>query len=76
MFRAILQSNDKNASKSRASDFILERGYQYLHPLQLRLDTLNDTRLVSTFYDLFMAILVFCHNRMEWLCCMAMLVGF
>ncbi|WP_229599754.1 hypothetical protein [Runella slithyformis] len=64
MFRTILQNKDKNASKSRASDFILERGHRYLHPLQLRLDALIDTRLVSTFYDLFMAILVFRHNRM------------
>jgi hypothetical protein len=64
MFRTILQNKDKNASKSRASDFILERGRQYLHPLQLRLDALIDTRLVGTFYDLFMAILVFRHNRM------------
>jgi hypothetical protein len=56
MFKTLLQKNDKEAQKSTASHFLLSKSYQYLQPLQVKLDNLIDSRLVDTFFNAFIVI--------------------
>ncbi|MEZ4902435.1 MAG: hypothetical protein R2822_12095 [Spirosomataceae bacterium] len=58
MFRTILQNKEK-CFKVKSFRLHFRTGALVSSPTSLRLDALIDTRLVGTFYDLFMAILVF-----------------
>jgi hypothetical protein len=59
MFKERLQNTAKEKS---ARTFILRQASQYLSRLEQRLDLGIDKRLVRTFYDLFVAILIFRHT--------------
>ncbi len=58
MPKAHLQKNDSFTKKANASYFLLKKIDVYLSDLQLTLDKLLDKRLVETFYNLFVAILL------------------
>ncbi len=58
MHKALLQKNDSFTKKTNASYFLLKKIDVYLSDLQLTLDKLLDKRLVETFYNLFVAILL------------------
>ncbi len=61
MFKEHLQSTTKKAG---ASTFLLKQASIYLSNLEQELDLRIDKRLVRTFYDLFIAILIFRHTKM------------
>jgi hypothetical protein len=64
MHKAFLQNNDIKSSKSRLSHLLLHKLDLYLSEVQLSLDSVLDKRLVRTFYDLIVAILLHRHNSM------------
>lgn len=64
MHKAFLQNNDIKSSKSRLSHLLLHKLDLYLADVQLSLDSVLDKRLVRTFYDLIVAILLHRHNSM------------
>lgn len=64
MFKEHLQNNSNQGSKAGASYFLLRQVARYLQPLEQQLDQKIDKRLVRTFYDLFVSILIFRHTKM------------
>lgn len=64
MFKTLLQKNNKEAQKSTSSHFLLSKTSQYLQPLQFKLDNLIDSRLVDTFFNVFIVILMFRNSKM------------
>ncbi len=64
MFKEHLQNTSKASKKSGASTFLLTKVNLHLSELQYRLDDHIDKRLVRTFFDLFVSILVFRHTKM------------
>ena len=64
MFKEHLQNNSNQGSKTGASYFLLRQVARYLQPLEQQLDQKIDKRLVRTFYDLFVSILIFRHTKM------------
>jgi hypothetical protein len=64
MHKAFLQNNDIKSIKSRLSHLLLHKLDLYLSDVQLSLDSVLDKRLVRTFYDLIVAILLHRHNSM------------
>lgn len=58
MHKALLQKNDSFTKKANASSFLLKKIAVYLSDLTFTLDNLLDKRLVETFYNLFVAILL------------------
>lgn len=67
MFKTLLQKNRIASQKSTASAFLLEKAEHYLQPLQQQLLEKLDKRLVHTFYNLFMSILLFRNSKMALL---------
>ena len=64
MFKNILQDKLSSDKKPGAGSFLLHQANQYLSPVQESLDRQIDKRLVRTFYDLFVTILVFRNRAM------------
>jgi len=58
MHQAQLQKNDRIPQQSRAPEFILQKIARYLSGFEQLLDQYLDKRLVRTFHDLFIAILL------------------
>ena len=58
MFKKILQSKQKKGSEKNGGIFLLRQSHTYLDAFQQTLDTHLDKRLVRTFYNLFIAILI------------------
>lgn len=58
MFKKILQSKQKKGSEKNGGIFLLRQSHTYLDAFQQPLDTHLDKRLVRTFYNLFIAILI------------------
>lgn len=61
MFKEHLQNTGKDRN---AANFLLNQASTYLSGLEQKLDSKIDKRLVRTFYDLFIAILIFRHTKM------------
>ena len=64
MFKEHLQNTPKEAKPYQAYTFLLRQAQSYLNPLTNQLDAQLDKRLVRTFYDLFISILIFRHTKM------------
>ena len=64
MFKEHLQVNLKGSEKPKASSFLLRQVQAYLCPIERQLDAQIDSRLVRTFFDLFVSILIFRHTKM------------
>ena len=62
MFKNILQSKSTSTDSPKAAQFILRQSEKYLSTLEDQLDLKIDKRLVRTFYDLFITIIMF-RNR-------------
>jgi len=62
MFKNILQNRKKNPNRQKSGDFILVQSNKYLSSIQKELSKQIDERYVQTFYNLFIAILMF-RNR-------------
>lgn len=63
MFKEHLQNKTKAELKPGLSTTILRKAVHYLNPLEQQLDIQIDKRLVRTFFDLFIAILLFRHRE-------------
>lgn len=63
MFKEHLQNKTKAELKPGLSTTILRKAAYYLDPLDQQLDIQIDRRLVRTFFDLFIAILLFRHRE-------------
>ena len=61
MFKEHLQDKAKQTS---ASTFLLTKASNYLSDLEYQLDQQIDKRLVRTFHNLFISILIFRHSKM------------
>ncbi|WP_233752813.1 hypothetical protein [Flavilitoribacter nigricans] len=64
MFKERLQDKLNQESAPKASQFLLCQVAAYLSPLDQVLDRQLDKRLVRTFFDLFVSILIFRHSKM------------
>jgi hypothetical protein len=64
MFKYLLQRKEKWERKQKAASFVLHQSQQYLRGIESRLAKRLDSRLVRTFYDLFMVILTFRNRSM------------
>lgn len=64
MFKEHLQDKSKGSKPPSAANFLLRQASCYLSSVEKRLDEQIDKRLVRTFYDLFISILIFRHNKM------------
>lgn len=64
MFKEHLQSSGEKSKSPKASTFLLHQANAYLQPLEQKLDVNLDKRLVQTFYNLFISILIFRHTKM------------
>ena len=62
MFKNILQNRENEPIGQKSGEFILSQANVYLSSLQQALSKKIDARYVRTFYDLFIAILMF-RNR-------------
>ncbi len=62
MFKNIIQNKRSVSDSPKAAQFILRQSEKYLSTLQDQLDLKIDKRLVRTFYDLFITIIMF-RNR-------------
>ena len=62
MFKNILQNRKNQPIRQKSGAFLLSQAHQYLFPLQKELSKKIDERFVKTFYNLFIAILMF-RNR-------------
>jgi hypothetical protein len=59
MFLQLLQRTDKSTTDPRAHDFLLRQLDKYTEPVRQRLDKQIDKRLVATFFNLFVTILMY-----------------
>jgi len=64
MFKNILQNKKKAPIRQKSGEFLLSQSNQYLSNLQKTLSKQIDERYVRTFYDLFIAILMFRNRSM------------
>ena len=64
MFKEHLQNTIKAENQRGSRDFLLHQAARYLRPIEQRLDSQIDKRLVRTFYNLFISILIFRHTKM------------
>lgn len=64
MFKNILQNKVSSVLEQKAGHFLLRQCESYLSPLTQILDVQIDRRLVSTFYNLFVTILMFRNRAM------------
>lgn len=62
MFKNMLQNRKNEPIRQKSGEFLLRQSHQYLSPLQKTLCKTIDERFVKTFYNLFIAILMF-RNR-------------
>ena len=62
MFKNILQNRKNQPIRQKSGAFLLSQADHYLLPLQKELSKKIDERFVKTFYNLFIAILMF-RNR-------------
>jgi len=62
MFKNILQSKSSSLIKQKAGYFLLRQSEVYTRPISKSMNKQIDKRLVRTFYDLFVIILMF-RNR-------------
>ena len=62
MFKTLLQNNSSSPIEQKGGSFLLHQSNRYLSSLQDQLDLQIDKRLVRTFFDLFVTILMF-RNR-------------
>ena len=63
MFKEHLQNTIKAEKQRGSSAFLLRQADRYLRPIEQRLDAKIDKRLVRTFYNLFISILIFRHTK-------------
>ena len=59
MFKTILQNKSTSPIQQKAGSFLLHQVEKYTHSVQKALDAQIDKRLVRTFFDLFVTILLF-----------------
>ena len=64
MFLKLLQSKDTTPIKQKAGGFLLHQVDRYTRQVRIDLDAAIDKRLVGTFFDLFVIILMFRERRM------------
>lgn len=64
MFKNILQNKVSSVLEQKAGHFLLRQSQSYLRPVTHALDAQIDSRLVSTFYNLFVTILMFRNRAM------------
>ena len=64
MFKNILQNKVSSELEQKAGHFLLRQSESYISPLTQVLDSQIDSRLVSTFYNLFVTILMFRNRSM------------
>lgn len=64
MFLQLLQNKDTTPIKQKAGSFLLHQVDRYTHQIRVELDAAIDKRLVNTFYNLFVIILMFRNRRM------------
>ncbi len=64
MFKNILQNKISSVLEQKAGHFLLRQSNSYLSPVTRILDAQIDSRLVSTFYNLFVTILMFRNRAM------------
>ena len=64
MFKNILQNKVSSVLEQKAGHFLLRQSESYIRPLSQALDAQIDSRLVSTFYNLFVTILMFRNRAM------------
>ena len=64
MFKNILQNKVSSVLEQKAGHFLLRQSASYISPLTEVLDSQIDSRLVSTFYNLFVTILMFRNRAM------------
>jgi hypothetical protein len=64
MYKKVLQDREKGVIKQKDSYKLLEQASGYLTTYVENLDSQLDSRLVRTFYDVFIAILCFRHTSM------------
>lgn len=64
MFKEHLQDKSKQENTPKLSSFLLRQISTFLSPVESTLDQKIDKRLVRTFFDLFVSILIFRHSKM------------
>lgn len=64
MFLQLLQDKATSSTKPKAASFLLHQVDRYTRQIRLDLDTAMDSRLVATFFNLFVIILMFRERRM------------
>lgn len=64
MFKTLLQNKSNSPIEQKAGSFLLHQSNRYLGDLQKQLDAQIDSRLVRTFFDLFMVIMMFRNRAM------------
>lgn len=64
MFKEHLQNKSKRTRSPKSGDFLLSQASSYLSPVEPILDHHLDKRLVRTFFNLFVSILIFRHSKM------------
>lgn len=62
MFKTILENSENSPIDQKGATFLLKKSHQYLQDLLVDLDSKIDSRLVGTFFNLFMVIQTF-RNR-------------
>ncbi|MFK7810230.1 MAG: transposase [Saprospiraceae bacterium] len=67
MFKNILQNREYNPIQQKSAEFVLSQSGEYLRPLEKKLSKQIDDRYVRTFFDLFIAILMFRNRPMSLL---------
>lgn len=67
MFKNILQNREYNPIRQKSAEFLLSQSAKYLSPLEKSLSKEMDNRYVRTFFDLFIAILMFRNRSMNLL---------
>lgn len=64
MFKTLLQNKSSFPKAQQGGSFLLHQANRYLEDLQVELDLGIDKRLVRTFFDLFMVVLMFRNRAM------------
>ncbi len=64
MFKTLLQNNSSSPIKQKAGSFLLHQVERYTDPVLEALDAQIDKRLVDTFFNLFVTILMFRNRAM------------
>jgi Transposase DDE domain len=64
MFLKLLQNKENSPIRQKAGSFLLHQSFQFTSSIRSALDKEIDSRLVNTFYDLFVVILMFRNRAM------------